>query len=336
MTDVESNVDQILSLSFRPQTLDELIGQKRTSRISREHYKQGRSVPAWMFVAESGGGKTTLARIIALSLQCRHQTVFGNPCLECQKNRSQFDIIEINASDVSGVNEIGSTIAGFNYMPRSPSRKRVYILDEAQMLSPQAQNMLLKPFEDAPKSTVWMICTTAPDKIIRTLRRRCLTFTIPGLGLKGIEALVTAAIKKGKGSKPAGPLAEALMEHGITSPGFVVMAVEKYLAGEEPDSAAQIGLESTVDTLRICRAMVKGDWETIRKEMASATSADSRAIRGSVAGYLRTILVSSEAGGMALKAADALLLLGRMPFDEAFALPWTAAALYDIAKKFRR
>ena len=111
---------QMLSLSFRPQSLDDLVGAKHMTRLIRSHVASGRMPAAWMLVGGSGTGKTTTARIIALSLQCPHQQEFGIPCDACRKKKSQFDIIEINASEASGIEETEQVIAGAFYNPKAP------------------------------------------------------------------------------------------------------------------------------------------------------------------------------------------------------------------------
>ena len=107
--------EQVLSLSARPQTLDELVGARNLVKMIRGHMTSGRVPAAWMFVGGSGAGKTTTARIVALSLQCTHQDIFGNPCADCQSHRSSFDITEINAAEASGVEETEQVIAGAFY-----------------------------------------------------------------------------------------------------------------------------------------------------------------------------------------------------------------------------
>ena len=328
-------MNQILTLSFRPQSLDEMVGQKHMVKMIRSRVKSGRMPAAWMFTGGSGSGKTTTARILALALQCDHQQEFGQPCDACRKQKSQFDIIEINASEASGIDETEQVIAGAFYNPKPPSKYRVYIFDEAQKLSSTSQNALLKYFEDSPKTTVWIICTTEPGKILRTLRRRCLTYAIPDLSMKGVSRLVEKTLQHTQSKKEAEPLVEALLEAGVCSPGFVVMAVEKYLDGEEPEKAAQVGLDAAVDTLRICRALVKGDWETVRQGMFAATPEDARAIRGAVGGYLKAILLDSQAGSRAKVVADGIKdLAGLTAIEDGLQLSGTVAALYRLCQHF--
>src|SRR6185503_10000650 len=155
----------------------------------------GRMPRAWMFIGQSGSGKTTIARILATSLNCTHNE-FGDPCSLCLKNSSKFQIHEINAGDISGVDDIREIAVGSQYAPISPTRRRVYILDEAQRISSAAQNLLLKYFEEAPRTTVWIVCTTEPDKILRTLRRRCMVYTMQAWRPTAVENFWTYAANR--------------------------------------------------------------------------------------------------------------------------------------------
>jgi hypothetical protein len=327
--------NQVLSLSLRPQSLDDLIGQKHMVRIIRGHVQSGRMPAAWLFSGASGCGKTTTARILALSLQCTHQEVFGVPCADCIKQRHNFDIVEINAAEASGVEETEAVITGAFYNPKPPSTHRVYIFDESQNLSKASQSALLKYFEDSPPTTVWIICTTEPQKILKTLRRRCMTYAIPDLGIKGTTNLVQRAIDSVNGKKPVEPLVEALLEANVSSPGFIMMAVEKYLAGEEPEKAAQVGLDSSIDTLRVCRSVVKGDWEDVRQVLFAASPDDARAVRASVGGYLKAILLNSTGGQKAKLAADGIRELSACSvYEEGLQLSGTIAAMYRLCQWF--
>src|ERR1035437_2796787 len=332
--------NQVLSLSFRPKSLDELVGQKHMVRLIRSHMQSGRVPAAWLFSGSSGAGKTTTARILALALQCKHQEIFGALCEKCQELRPQYDIIEINSAEASGVDETEAAIAGAYYNPKPPSRCRVYIFDEAQNLSKASQSALLKYFEDSPKSTVWIICTTEPGKILRTLRRRCLAYAVPDLSIKGVTRLVERSIAFAlrdtlDADKPAEPLAEALLEAGVCSPGFVVMAVEKYLAGEEPEKAAQIGQDSALDTLNICRAVVKGDWDTVRHAMFAASPEDAIVVRAAMGGYLKAMLLVSSSGSRARVIADGIRELALLSTrEDGLQLSGTVATLYQLCRHF--
>lgn len=313
-----------------------MVGVEGVVRSIRGHVKSGRLPSAWLFSGESGAGKTSISRILALALQCKHQQEFGSPCADCRKKKSAFDIVEINASEISGVEALGQAVQGWDYSPKPPSLYRVYILDECHRVSEAAQNLLLKHFEDCPKSTMWIISTTEPKKILRTLRSRCVSYRLPGLDLLGVQTLVKRGLEKIQSDLDPVAIVDALQENGVTSPRFVLQALEKYVAGEDADLAAQIGSVTTVDTLPICRALVRGKWDDVRQAIANATPEDGRAIRASVCGYLKTMLVDQPAiGGRTGAIAQSILDLSRVGgWEDATQLAATLAALYTICGRF--
>ena len=325
-----------LTISFRPSNLGEMVGQDHLTAVIQNHMASERHPQAWMFAGGTGMGKTTIARIIALSLQCSHQEVFGYPCETCCQSAALFDILEINASDKgTGKDDIGDLVMGAGYNPRPPSLYRVYILDEAQWLSTGAQNLLLKYFEDSPPSTVWIICTTEPRKILATLRGRCLTYTIPPLSVDGVEQLVHAVLEhEGVVDCDPMPLVEALLEHQVFNPRGVVMATDKFLAGNDPEACAMVGIESSVDTLKICRAICKGDWNVVREAYYGSTPDDARAIKGSVAGYLAAIMLKDGKASKCVTLAKCIDILRLV--DDAVITPSLAAALFRICQEMKQ
>jgi len=324
---------QVLSLDLRPRALSRMIGQEKLVKAIRNHYASGREPRAWMFIGDTGSGKTTLARIIALSLQCTHQTEFGEPCKDCIEARTDFNIDEINASEVSGVEAVGQIAQNSNYTPLPPSRRRVFILDEAHQLSSASQNLLLKYFEDSPKTTVWIICTTEPQKILRTLRGRCLSYVMNPLSMKATQTLLDRAMKKLKSDKDTSELFDQFMAQKISSPRLILMALEKFLAGSTAEEAV-MGGEASVDTLKICKAVIKGDWESIAAEMGQADPNAFRVARAAVASYLKTVMLTSQ-GTRANAAADAIEMLAQTSrTEESMQAAYTLAVLRKITMRF--
>lgn len=325
---------QILSLSTRPKTLDEMVGQKELVNHIRGHFKK-RIPQAWMLVGGTGVGKTTTARILALTLQCRHQERIGNPCPRCQKNYSRFDIMEINASHIRGVTELEGTLEGYDYAPKPGSKNRVYILDEAQMLSAHAQSLMLKYLEDCPKTTYWIICTTDPQKIKSTIHSRCVVYRVPNLNHNGVERLVRKSLEKVESKLDAEELSDALNENQVTSPRRILMAVEKYAAGMEAEAAARIS-DSKLDAYTICRSVIKGDWEKVARNLQEANPEDVPLIRASVAGYLKTMLLGETSIGSRskriAKSIERLVLLNEVEYG--LQLPGTVAILHIICEMF--
>ena len=330
---------QSLALAMRPKTLDRLIGQEELVRAIRGHRKKKRLPQGWMFVGERGCGKTSVARILAVSLQCAHQKSFGNPCKKCYRHRKDFDITEINCSDVTGINELREAVGGSDYEPRPGSRVRVYILDEAQMLSKSAQNLLLKYFEDCPPTTYWIVATTDPNRILATLRRRCTgTYQLEPLKRPGVKKLVVRGLKFAGSKLDSEPLIDAVLENGVTSSGLVVNAVEKYVAGVKPEKAAQVEVVTNFDTHGLCRCIIKGLWGDATKQLKGATYEDTRTIRNGVAAYLKAILLDEdEISDRANVVADSIEKLTSLSTrEESLQLSATVAVLYQLAKFFRK
>lgn len=328
---------QVLSLSLRPKTFAQMVGAQKLIKNIQGHYKNDRMPPAWMFIGETGCGKTTIARIMSVALQCDHQEEFGNPCIDCRRQKSKFDILEINASKITTKDEVEEVTSGYIYAPRPGNKTRVFILDEAQKLSDGSQNLLLERFESCPKTTVWIICTTKPDSIIRTLRSRCLSYTVPSFGLNETMELIQKAIKLTGGKKNAEDLAEALLEGGITSPRMILMAVEKYLAGSTAEEAARVELSTEFDVTVITSAVRKGNWERVVKHLRYATSDDAVLIRAAMSNYFREIMYNDPISfrGDQMEWAIGLLAKATAP-EDSLKLPVLSRCIYKLCKEFAK
>lgn len=315
-----------LSLDLRPSSFDEMIGQSSLIKSLRNQYASKREPHALLFYGDTGSGKTTLARILALSLQCKHGEL-GSPCKACLKNTSEFHITEVNASDVNKVEAIQQIADYASYAPFAPSRRRVIILDEAQRLTNASQNMLLKPFEDAPSTTVWMICTTEPGKLLKALRGRCMQFGMEALSTKHTKQLLERAAKHIHYKKGIEDLVEELVKQKVSSPRNILYCFEKMVSGSSAEEAV-IGGEATVNVLRICQAVVKGDIETAMETLKYATTEDCRIIRERLALYLTTIITSNmRPNPYCTRLIMRLAESSRV--DEALQLPYLTAILHE-------
>jgi DNA polymerase III gamma/tau subunit len=283
-----------------------------------------------LFSGQSGSGKTTIARILALAFQCKH-VEFGSYCRQCYRNRRSFDILEINAADL-GIDEIRDIVKGYLLNPSPGSRMRVYILDEYHEQSRKAQNLLLKYLEECPRKTRFILCTTEPERVIRTIRRRCEICNIPPLDLKSIRTLVRKGLKICKSEKSSTDLSEKLMEKRVTSAGLIVNAIQKYASTDlSADEASNVELGADIDTLALCNAIRKGAWEDVAKYMLDAEKEDMAVIKASIQGYLRTILLGDKDFSHRTDiVANAILQLHSVR-DE---VPAVSAVLYKMCKHF--
>lgn len=323
---------QILSLSLRPRSLSGLFGHSEMVKAIRKQMAT-RPPQTWMFVGPSGTGKTTTARIMSVAYQCPHQKPgeWGNPCDECWRNRQSFTVHEINASDVSGVEELREVAEISRFAPMNGSY-RVIIIDEAQRISHAAQNLLLKPFEEPPASTVWIVCTTDPNKLLPTLRRRCTTYKLGTLGITAREEFLKRAAARIKFAAPMEPLFEQIHLMDIGAPAALLQALEKFAAGV-PATDAVTGVETRgMEAIRICKAVTSGVWENVVPTLQDVTPDEVRLVAASVRGWMR--------GGMAQGilpdiAAPSILELCTVPLEDSTSLHWLWATLYMITKRYR-
>lgn len=167
---------------FRPIIFDEVKGQEVAVKIIRNQAKNN-TANAFIFVGKHGTGKTTIAKIFARSLNCEHQED-GNPCNECSScteyfNGANFDITEIDGASNNSVDDVRQIQEQLVYSPQR--KKKVYIIDEAHMLSTGAFNALLKTLEEPPKYTLFILCTTEVNKLPATIRSRCVTINFQSI-----------------------------------------------------------------------------------------------------------------------------------------------------------
>lgn len=325
---------RILSLSLRPRTLSGLFGQEELVKSIRNLQKT-RQPRAWLFHGSSGTGKTTTARIMAVAYNCQHMALWGDPCKECWDRQTDFAIHEINASETSGVEEMGKVAEISRFRPVG-SLKRVIILDEAQRASTAGQNLLLKPTEESPPSTVWIICTTEPSKILATLRRRCTTYQLRSLGFAEREKFLQKAAGVVKIERPLSDLYEQVHLANIGSPALLLQALDKYATGVSAEEAVAGADGVGANSLRICKAVTSGNWKNLRENLLAATPDEARWIRSSVSGWLRGILAKDNSPKTQERAAQSLYdLMANAPIDDAGMLLWLWPVLYKICKRYR-
>ncbi|MBV9536957.1 MAG: DNA polymerase III subunit gamma/tau [Solirubrobacterales bacterium] len=163
----------------RPRTFDEVVGQEHVVRTLRNAVEQGKVHHAYLFVGARGTGKTSMAKILAACLNCE-QGPTTRPCGRCESCVSiaaatSLDVIEMDAASNNSVDDIRNLRERVAYAPVS-GRHKVYILDEAHMLSPQAWNAFLKTLEEPPPRTIFVLATTEPQKVLPTVVDRCHRF----------------------------------------------------------------------------------------------------------------------------------------------------------------
>src|SRR5213080_1722320 len=173
---------QVLARKYRPQKFSEVIGQEHVTRTLKNAIDQGRTAHGYIFSGHRGIGKTTVARILAMALNCRSSDKpVPEPCGICEscteiRAGNAVDVIEIDAATNRGIDEIRELRDAARYRP-ARDRYKIYILDEAHQITDAAFNALLKTLEEPPSHIVFMMATTQPEDIPQTIRSRCQHFS---------------------------------------------------------------------------------------------------------------------------------------------------------------
>ena len=173
---------QVLARKYRPQKFSDVIGQEHVTRTLKNAIEQERIAHGYIFSGHRGIGKTTVARILAMSLNCRSSAKpVPEPCGICDscteiRAGNAVDVIEIDAATNRGIDEIRELREAARYLP-ARDRFKIYILDEAHQITDAAFNALLKTLEEPPSHVVFMLATTQPEDIPQTIRSRCQHFS---------------------------------------------------------------------------------------------------------------------------------------------------------------
>ena len=162
---------------YRPQTFEEVAGQKYIVKTLEKQIKEGKTTHAYLFSGPRGTGKTTMAKIFAKAINCSGESIPCNECENCTEinNGSHPDIIEIDAASNTSVDNMRDLIEKTKYLP-SLGKYKVYIIDECHMLSNGAWNALLKTLEEPPAHVIFILATTDVQKVIPTIISRCQRF----------------------------------------------------------------------------------------------------------------------------------------------------------------
>ena len=297
---------QALYRVYRPQTFAALIGQDAISQTLLNALRHHRLAHAYLFCGPRGTGKTSTSKILAKAVNCLDPQD-GEPCNECENcraiNEDRFlDVIEIDAASNRGIDEIRNIREQVRFTP-SMGKRKVYIIDEVHMLTTEAFNALLKTLEEPPEHVLFILATTDPQKVPKTVLSRTQRFDfhrIPTAVLtahlrdicdqEGIDATDDALTMIAKNAAGGMRDAISLLDQTIAFAGDSIdkHAVTQMIGGLDDEALAKL-----ID------ALTQGDTSALFQTLEEllAQGSDARALMQSILVYLRDLLLTRVGSG---------------------------------------
>ena len=262
---------QALYRKYRPQTFDDVIGQGHVTTTLAREIADGRVAHAYLFTGPRGTGKTTTARILAKALNCVNRGPDGAPCNVCPScvaitEGSSLDVLELDAASHNSVDDIRDIKVSVTTVASSATSKRVFVLDEAHMLSKAAGNALLKTLEEPPEHVHFVLATTEPYKLLDTIRSRSQRFDFHPVPIEEL----------------AGHLSLIADREGYKTDPAALIAISRHAGGSVRDSlslleqVAALGAGS-VDVGGVRRALGLADSEAFMRLVEAVAEQDAKA-----------------------------------------------------------
>ena len=301
---------QALYRKYRPQTFDDVIGQSHVTTTLAREVVEGRVAHAYLLTGPRGTGKTTTARILAKALNCENRQADGAPCNECEScisiiDGSSLDVLELDAASHNSVDDIRDIKISVTTVASTATSKRVFILDEAHMLSKAAGNALLKTLEEPPEHVHFVLATTEPYKLLDTIRSRTQRFDfhpVPVEDLAGYLSVI--ADREGYETEPAALIGISRHARGSVRDALSLLEQVAALGAGKVDGSGvrrALGLASSEAFMRLSEAVAGHDAKA-GLELISELAADGVDLRRFVAeclGFFRGVFLAHYAPNLA-------------------------------------
>jgi DNA polymerase-3 subunit gamma/tau len=301
---------QALYRKYRPQSFEDIVGQGHvTSTLARE-VSEGRVAHAYLFAGPRGTGKTTTARILAKALNCENRAPNGSPDNLCEScvaitEGSSLDVMELDAASHNSVEDIRDMRLSVTTVASSANSRRVYILDEAHMLSKAAGNALLKTLEEPPEHVIFVLATTEPYKLLDTIRSRTQRFDFHPVGVEALAAHL-ARLADAEGYKVDAQALVAVARHSGGSARDALSLLEQVaaLGAGSVDVAGvhrTLGMADSEVYTRLADAIAGGDARSALELVAEMASRgiDLRRFIGEAIGFFRGVFLAHYSPNLA-------------------------------------
>ena len=263
---------EVLARKWRPKSFESLVGQDNTVQALSNALDNDRLHHAYLFTGTRGVGKTTIARILAKSLNCE-QGISSKPCQKCSTcsdiDKGRFiDLIEVDAASNTQVDNMRDLLENSQYAPTS-GRFKVYIIDEVHMLSKSAFNAMLKTLEEPPSHVKFILATTDPKKIPVTVISRCLQFNLKQMTAENISGYLKDILKEEKiNAEDEGLDIIAKAAHGSMRDALSILDQGIAYSGVEISTKKIISMLGTIDDtflVSILNALVESNGSEIMR-----------------------------------------------------------------------
>ena len=301
---------QALYRKYRPQSFEDIVGQGHvTSTLARE-VSEGRVAHAYLFAGPRGTGKTTTARILAKALNCENRAPNGSPDNLCEScvaitEGSSLDVMELDAASHNSVEDIRDMRLSVTTVASSANSRRVYILDEAHMLSKAAGNALLKTLEEPPEHVIFVLATTEPYKLLDTIRSRTQRFDFHPVGVEALAAHL-ARLADAEGYKVDAQALVAVARHSGGSARDALSLLEQVAAlgagtVEVAGVHRTLGMAESEVYARLADAIAGGDARAALELVAEMASRgiDLRRFVGEAIGFFRGVFLAHYSPNLA-------------------------------------
>ncbi len=318
-----------LARKWRPRNFAELVGQEHVRQALVNALDSGRVHHAFLFTGTRGVGKTTIARILAKSLNCE-RGVSSTPCGECGSCREidegRFvDLIEVDAASRTKVDDTRELLENVQYLP-SRGRFKVYLIDEVHMLSTHSFNALLKTLEEPPPHVKFLLATTDPQKLPMTVLSRCLQFNLKRLPAALIaERLLKILEAEGVSAEPAAVALLARAADGSLRDALSLLdQMLAFGAGRvtETDARAMLGTVDRQQVLRLVERLAERDARGLFECVAAIDefAPDYAQLLDEIAALLQKVALRQAVPGLPddeMHSTEVLMALAaKMPADE--------------------
>jgi DNA polymerase III subunit gamma/tau len=315
---------QGIARKYRPQTFDEVVGQRVATDTLKNAIVHNRVAHGYIFSGARGVGKTTTARILAKALNCAQgptPTPDGvcDSCREIAAGNS-VDVIEIDAASNRGIDEIRELRETVRYLP-ARDRYKVFIIDEAHMLTTEAFNALLKTLEEPPPRCLFILATTEAHKLPSTIQSRCQHFAFRLLDYSEIVARLKDVCAAERVEADGGSLA-ALAEAAAGSLRDALSLLDQVIAGcgarlTQPEVERLLGVVPARVLSEMVEAIVEADADRVLDQVQRLTAEgyEAAAFVGELTRFIRNLMIARSAGAESSLleiSADARAGIGRL------------------------